>query len=251
MSTAWVIGASSGIGAAIACQLAHSGFQVGLTGRNLERLAAEVEKINAGGGNATAFRADVTERRELEGAFHELQATYGEPHLLVHCAGTNVTRRWWDDLDVEGVESVVATNLSSVIGSVDLVLPGMRKAQSGQIVVVSSWAGWRYMSGAGVGYGASKAALSPLVESINDQEGLNGIRATHLCPGEVRTPILYTKEVPPTEEEIAQMLPPERVAEAVDFITGMPADTCINELVISGTANGIYSRVGYHQGRSQ
>jgi len=92
----------------------------------------------------------------------------------------------------------------------------------------------------GAAYGATKTGLAPLVESINDQEGRHGIRATLVCPGEVATPILRTRPVPPSEEEMARMLRPDDVADAIAYVVQAPAHVCLNEVVISPTWNRIY-----------
>jgi NAD(P)-dependent dehydrogenase (short-subunit alcohol dehydrogenase family) len=61
------------------------------------------------------------------------------------------------------------------------------------VIVISSWAGWRFTSFTGAAYGASKMGLAPWRESLDDQEGRHGIRATLVCPGEVATPILRSR----------------------------------------------------------
>ncbi|WAP60665.1 SDR family oxidoreductase [Streptomyces sp. S465] len=118
--------------------------------------------------------------------------------------------------------------------------PAFRHKGFGQVVIVSSWAGWQYMSAAGAAYSASKTALGALVQTLNDQEGRSGIRATHLCPGEVVTDILRTRPVPPSEEEMARMLDPDDVAEAVSWLAGLRAKVCVNELVLTPVHNRMY-----------
>jgi NADP-dependent 3-hydroxy acid dehydrogenase YdfG len=108
----------------------------------------------------------------------------------------------------------------------------MRKRQRGSIVVVSSWAGWRYTGFTGPSYSASKAALGPLVESINQQAGGDGVRATLVCPAEVATPILAQRPNPPSALDVARMLKPADVAEAIAYAARQPLGVCINELVI-------------------
>jgi NADP-dependent 3-hydroxy acid dehydrogenase YdfG len=119
-------------------------------------------------------------------------------------------------------------------------LPAMRKAGTGTIVVVSSWAGWRFLPFTGAAYGATKMGLGPLVESINYEEGHHGVRATLVCPGEVATPILKSRPMPPPDADIARMLQPEDVASAIAYAVTAPARVCINELVIGPSWNRIY-----------
>ena len=72
------------------------------------------------------------------------------------------------------------------------------------------------------------------------EECANGIRATSILPGEVATPILEKRPVPPSQAERARMTQPEDLGTAILFVATMPARTCVNELVVSPTANRFY-----------
>ncbi|WP_314325067.1 SDR family oxidoreductase [Paenarthrobacter ilicis] len=247
-TVAWVIGAGSGIGQATAVRLAAEGYVVAVSGRRQEQLNETLQLIEDAGGKGLTATVDVTDDAAVEAAHTRIGETLGRVSLLVCSAGTNVAQRWWSDLDPGDFARVVDTNLTAVTRCILKVLPGMRAQGQGQIVVVSSWAGWSYMSVAGAAYGASKTALGVLVETLNDQQGRYGIRATHLCPAEVRTPIFMTRPVPPTEEELSRMLAPEQIADAVSYISGLPAEVCVNELVISSTNNRIYRQNSAYTG---
>ncbi|MFJ2213943.1 SDR family oxidoreductase [Streptomyces sp. NPDC101062] len=238
---AWVVGASSGIGRATAARLARDGYAVAVSGRREDRLAEVVREITDQGGRAFAVPVDVTDPASLSTAYAQVIAGFDGPlEVLVCSAGTNVQNRWWSDLTPADFDRIVDTNLNSVTRCALTVLPGFRRHGFGQIVVVSSWAGWQYMSAAGAAYGASKTALGALVQTLNDQEGRSGVRATHLCPGEVATDILRTRPVPPPEEEMARMLDPDDVAEAVGWLAGLRAKVCVNELVLTPVHNRMY-----------
>ncbi|MEQ3553483.1 SDR family oxidoreductase [Pseudonocardia nematodicida] len=239
-AVAWVPGGSSGIGRAVALELAAAGHPVAVTGRRSGAASEVVDEITEAGGRALAVPADMSRTEDVAAGADRIARELGPIGILVHCAGTNVPQRWWSDLAVDDFRGVIDVNLNSVTAAVLAVLPGMRAAGAGRIVIVSSWAGWRFMTGAGAAYGASKAALSPLVESLNDQEGRNGICTTHLCPGEVRTPILMTKPVPPSQEEMDRMLDPADVARATRWVVEQPRGVCVDELVISPAWNRIY-----------
>ena len=237
---AWITGGGTGIGLATAQRLAGQGWHVAVSGRREAELKTACDAIAKAGGSAEAVPLDVSDAGAVSKAAEGILARNGRIDALVCSAGTNVPNRYWKDLTPEAFAKVSAINLNGVAFCVGAVLPTMRAAGGGSIVVVSSWAGWRYLPFTGAAYGATKQGLSPLVESINDQEGGNGIRATHVCPGEVATPILRSRPVPPPEEDIARMLEPEDVGDAIAYAVNAPAHVCLNEIVIGPTWNRIY-----------
>lgn len=237
---AWITGGGTGIGLSTAQRMAGQGWHVVVSGRREAELKAACDSISAAGGSAEAVPLDVSDAAAVSAAAEGILARNGRIDALVCSAGTNVPNRYWNALTPEAFAKVSAINLNGVAFCVSAVLPTMRQGGGGSIVVVSSWAGWRYLPFTGAAYAATKQGLSPLVESINDQEGEHGIRATHVCPGEVATPILRSRPVPPPEEDIARMLKPEDVAEAIAYAVGAPAHVCLNEIVISPTWNRIY-----------
>jgi len=238
---AWVTGGATGIGRACARELGKAGYMVVISGRREAALEEARQDLAADEIDVRALALDVADASAVSSAAARLIGDFGRIDVLVCSAGLNAPNRYWRDLTPEAFARVTSVNLNGVAFCVTAVLPAMREAGGGTIVVVSSWAGWRYTGFTGAAYGATKFGLAPLVESINDQEGRKGIRATLLCPGEVATPILKSRPLPPPDEDIARMLVPEDVARAMMFAVSMPARACINEIVISPTWNRIYS----------
>ncbi|MEZ5652712.1 MAG: SDR family NAD(P)-dependent oxidoreductase [Burkholderiaceae bacterium] len=237
---AWVTGGATGIGFAAAQALGRAGYAVAVSGRRHDKIEEALSMLRADDIEAIGCPLDVADAQAVATAAARLQRERGAIEVLVASAGTNVPKRYWRDLKADDFARVTRINLEGVANGVCAVLPGMRAAGRGTIIVVSSWAGWRYLTFTGAAYGASKQALGPLVESINDQEGSHGIRATMVCPGEVATPILRARPSPPPEADIARMLKPEDVGDAIAYVAKAPAHVCINELVISPTWNRIY-----------
>ena len=237
---AWITGGATGIGLATAMRLGTGGHRVLVSGRRAAELDQAVALLRGKGVTAHAQVLDVADSAAVSRVAEAIAAEHGAIDVLVCSAGTNVPNRYWDTLTPDAFAKVVAINLNGVAFCVAAVLPAMRRAGRGSIAVVSSWAGWRFTSFTGAAYGATKTALAPLVESLNDQEGRHGIRATLICPGEVATPILRSRPVPPSDEEIARMLTAEDVAEAVAYAMTAPAHVCLNEIVISPIWNRIY-----------
>jgi NADP-dependent 3-hydroxy acid dehydrogenase YdfG len=120
------------------------------------------------------------------------------------------------------------------------VLPAMRAQKGGLIVNVASWAGRYDSTFTGPAYNASKHGLVALSATLNIDEGKHGIRSCALCPGEVATPILRSRPVPPSDAEMARMLQPEDLGRVIRFLAELPSHVCINELLISPTWNRAY-----------
>ena len=136
------------------------------------------------------------------------------------------------DMEPEAWDKIMAINASGVYDAMRCVLPGMRKRRDGLIVNICSIAGKRAWTLAGIGYCASKFAVSAMTTAVALEEGRNGIRVTSVCPGEVETPILNDRPVKPTAEHRAKMLQPEDVADAVLMIACLPPRAHVAEMVI-------------------
>lgn len=238
--TAWIMGGASGIGFATARRLGKGGARIVISGRRQSALSEAVEALAADGIEALAVPCDASSIDEVEQAAEQIRSQLGVPSLLVHAAGINVPNRTWKNLDARTFKRVVDANLTGVSNMVGTVLPLMRESGGGSIAVVSSWAGWRYASFTGPAYSASKMALASIVETVNEQEARNNIRATLVCPAEVATPLLVTRPIPPSQQDLNLMLQPEDVAEAIHFAVSAAPHVCLNELVISPLWNRIY-----------
>jgi NADP-dependent 3-hydroxy acid dehydrogenase YdfG len=232
---AWITGGGSGIGLAGGLELARAGAHVVVSGRSPETLEKAVKQLKAAG-SAEALPLDVASKEDVARA----AAKIGRVDILVNSAGINSPRRNFHNVSLESWDQIVAINLSGMFYCVHAVLPGMRSRKDGLIINVSSWAG-RYASTlTGPGYNATKHAVVALTESINMEECANGIRATAVLPGEVATPILEKRPVPPAPEVRAKMLQAEDLGKTLLFIASLPARACVNELIISPTWNRFY-----------
>ena len=233
--TAWITGGGSGIGLAGGIELARAGAHVVLSGRNHETLAAAEREVKAAG-SCESIALDVSNKQAVAKAVERI----GRVDILVNSAGINDPRRNFFNVSAEAWDRIVGINLSGMFYCIHAALPGMRSRKDGVIINVSSWAG-RYASTlTGPAYNATKHAVVALTESINMEEGLNGIRATAVLPGEVATPILEKRPVPPPPEVRAKMLQAEDLGKTICFIASLPGRACINELIISPTHNRFY-----------
>lgn len=229
----WVTGGGSGMGRAAALEAARAGWRVAVSGRRAEKLEQVTREIAQSGGEALALPLDVTDAAAVARAAAEVVERCGRLDGVVLAAGLNTPRRRWEDQEIGEVEAVLATNLGAVTSALHAALPHLRAAGAGIAVVISSYAGWSFQPGAGVAYSASKTALGSLVRTLNQQEARHGVRACHLCPGDVATDFLEQRPEVPGAEARAVMLTPEDVAAAVLHVLDAPAHVRVDELVIS------------------
>jgi len=234
---AWITGGGSGIGLAGAQELAKEGWIVVISGRRKDVLDEAVAAITKDGGNAEAMVLDVSSAADAEKVAKDIVAKHGRIDLLVNSAGINVPKRSWDDITTEGWDKLVDINLSGVMYCMRAVLPAMRAQKDGVIINVASWAGRHVSKMTGPAYTTTKHAVLALTHSFNMDEFKNGLRATCLSPGEVATPILKLRPVPPSAEDMARMLQPEDLGRTIAFVASMPPHACINEILISPTHN--------------
>jgi NADP-dependent 3-hydroxy acid dehydrogenase YdfG len=238
---AWITGGGSGIGLAGALELAKAGAHVVISGRTQRTNDSGLAQVKAVG-SAEALLLDVADQKAVMQAVADIEKRRGRIDILVTSAGTNIGggKRNLKNMSLEGWDDVVQINLNGLFYCCYAVLPGMRARKDGLIINISSWAG-RYASVlTGPAYNATKRAVIAVSESINMEECMHGIRATSILPGEVATPILEKRPVPPTAEERARMAQAEDFGKAILFVATMPARTCVNEMVIAPTWNRFY-----------
>ena len=239
--TAWIIGGATGIGLAIATKLGSLGYRIIISGRRKLELENAVNLLMSQHIEVDHIQLDIRKSSDVVSASEKIINKYNRIDALVCSAGINLPNKFWKNVDVVAIDTILDTNLKGTTYCINSVLPHMRTQGAGNIIIVSSWSGRHYTSFTGGLYNASKQALSPLVESINDQEGINGIRASVVCPGEVVTPILKFRTITPPKEDVERMLKPEDVASAVAYIVQAPSNVCINEVVLSSTYNRAYT----------
>ena len=185
---AWVVGASSGIGAAVACELQSRGALVAISARRQDQL----DDVSAG--TMLAVAVDVTDAASLTAAASRIRNELGPIDLAVLSAG------YWkqmsgNDWDTEVFNRHVQVNLIGMSNSIAAVLPEMLARHSGVIAGISSVAGYRGLSGSQA-YGATKAGQVNLLESLRIQVARAGVRVITICPGFVRTDPDHRQRLP-------------------------------------------------------
>ena len=231
---AWITGAGTGIGESAAIKLAEAGCSVVLSGRRREVLEDVANHI---GDNVAIQPLDVSDSKAVEDVVGKVIQEYGRIDIGVFSAGINVRDRNWNNISVEGWDSVINIALSGAFYCCQAVLPTMRKQGGGLIMNISSMAAKSVGKLTGPGYTSAKHAMNAMTASLLLEERNNGIRATAVCPGEVATPILDLRPVPVSAEDQARILQSEDLGELILFIAKQPPHVTINEVLITPTWN--------------
>ncbi len=241
---AWITGGGSGIGFAGAKALASDGWSVVISGRRADVLEKAVQELRKEGGDVSAMALDVGNAADVEATAQAILKKYGRIDVLVNSAGLNIPKRSWADVTNEGWDQVVNINLNGLLYCIRAVLPAMRVQNGGCIINVASWAGRIVSKLTGPAYTATKHAVVALTHSLNMEEYAHGIRACALSPGEVATPIMKLRPVPPSEADMARMLQGEDLGRTIAFVANMPPHVCVNEILISPTWNRSFAGAG-------
>ena len=240
--TALVVGASGGLGRAIAAMLAEEGFTLALVGRDIAKLEAVRGELGAAAPDALdalVLPCDLTDRAQTQAMVEQALARMNFIDVLVCAAGLNVRQRSLRSLDPADWDRVIAANLTTAFNAIHFVLPSMRTRGSGLIVQMSSLAGLRANTVTGAAYSAAKFAQSALGISIGREERGRGIRSTVIYSGEVNTPLLEARGervgVTVNEGRRESILQAQDIADLVRLLVKLPPRAHIPELVIKPT----------------
>ena len=187
-----ITGASSGIGGALAVELAKRGAKLGLVARRADALTEIANRISATGSRALVLPADVRDADSLRAAAEKLQSEIGPVDVLIANAGIGPTRDG-SDLNAKEVSEVININVIGAANSVAAVLPQMVAHGQGHLVVISSLAAYRGLPRSAA-YCASKAAVSAFFESLRLDLEPKGISVTIIHPGFIKTPLTSGRE---------------------------------------------------------
>jgi NAD(P)-dependent dehydrogenase (short-subunit alcohol dehydrogenase family) len=232
MNTAVITGAGSGVGRAVALALARQGWRLALVGRREEPLRQTLQRAGPPGGACLVCACDVGDSQAVEQLGRRVLAEFGEVEVLVNAAGTNAPRRALEVLSLADYHAMIDANLHGAYYCVQAFLPQMRARRSGTIINIVSDAGKLASPKAGPAYVMSKFGLAGLTQSINAEERANGVRACAIFPGDIDTPLLERRPVPPDAAARARMMQPEDVAECVLLCLRLPPRAIVEELIV-------------------
>ena len=241
-STAVVTGASSGIGAHIARELARRGHGLCLVARRTEKLDELAAELRGRGVRIEVLGADLAERSARSNLLERIHDLGLVPEVLVNNAGFSTLGRVARS-DPEAEMRMIEVDVVAVVDLCSRVLPGMVERHRGAVLNVASTAAFQPLPGQ-AGYGGCKAFVLSYTHSLAGELRGTGVSATVLCPGPVDTDFGETAGF--TREEATGALPsfmwepPEAVARA--GVEGMAAGRVV---VIPGAANRVGAALGY------
>lgn len=241
-----VTGATSGFGEAIARRFAAEGWRVIITGRRRDRLEVlkrELEGLHGtleGGTVVHALRFDVRDASDVKRAFASLPDDRRGIDVLVNNAGLAAGLDPIQDGDPDDWDRMIDTNIKGLLNVSRAVIPGMIARGRGHIINIGSTAGKEVYPKGNV-YCASKHAVDALTKGMRQDLLPHGIKVTQIAPGLAETEFSLVRFHGDAEKakkpyEGIEPLHGEDIAELVHFAASRPAHVCINDLVVTPTA---------------
>jgi NADP-dependent 3-hydroxy acid dehydrogenase YdfG len=240
-----VTGASSGIGAATARQLAGAGYRVVLTARRKDRIEAIAAEINAAGHAATAYQLDVTDRAAVD----EFATAFRSIGILVNNAGGALGADPVATGDPADWRAMYETNVIGTLNLTQALLPKLEASGDGTVVVVSSTAGHATYEG-GAGYVAAKHGAHVLAETLRLEIVGRPVRVIEIAPGMVRTDEFAvnrfggdTEKAAKVYAGVAEPLTADDVADTITWAVTRPPHVNVDLLVLRPRAQASNTKV--------
>ena len=231
-----IVGASSGLGEALARRLAKDGAKLMLGARRSERLAAIAADLNLQ--NGAYLKTDVTDPAQVQALVDKAVELYGRVDVIVNNAGL-MPHSLLEQRQLNDWNAMIDINLRGVLHGIAAALPYMKEQKSGHIINTSSVAGHKVRPGSAV-YSATKTAVRVISEGLRQEVKPYNIRTTIISPGAVLSELVDSI----TDEGVAQntrayydqvAISAESFANVVAFAISQPEDVDINEILFRPT----------------
>lgn len=199
----WIIGASSGIGRALAIELAHRGAVLALSARSVEKLEALNEELE---GRHIVCPVDASDLASVQKCLASVQKSFSHIDSVINLAALYDPGRL-DDLDIKRTRTLVDVNVMGMFNLIDTILPVLKNQGRGQCALCGSVAGFKGLPN-GQPYSATKAAVINLAETLKAENADLDIKIIN--PGFVRTPLTDKNDF-----DMPMMIEPEEAAKAI------------------------------------
>ena len=251
--TILITGATSGFGEAMARLFAHEGWRVVITGRRRDRLEVlkrELEGLHGtieGGTAVQALRFDVRNRPEVERAIASLPAEWSTIDVLVNNAGLALGLEAFPEGDPADWDTMIDTNVKGLLHVTRAVVPGMVARGGGHVIIIGSTAG-KEAYAKGIVYCATKHAVDALTKGMRIDLLPHGIKVTQVAPGAAETEfseVRFHGDKQRAKQTYAGFTPltAKDVAAVVYFAATQPPHVCLNDIVVTPTAQANSSTI--------
>ena len=181
-----ITGATSGIGEACARKFANGGYDLVITGRNVDRLKAVEQQARQLGADVLALEFDVRDRKAAAAAVESLKGKWAVIDVLINNAGLALGLDKEYEGDLDDWETMVDTNVKGLLTMTRLIVPGMVERNKGHVINIGSVAGDAAYAGGSV-YFATKAAVKAITDGLRIDVAHTAVRVTNVKPGLVET----------------------------------------------------------------
>lgn len=222
-----ITGANSGIGKAVALDLASQNYHVILIARSIERLKKVKSEIESFSGSASYYSLDVSNSQEVESCFNDIINQYHHIDVLFNNAG--IVRLGTANIQTNDIDAMIKTNLLGAIYIGNAVASIMKNQKSGYIINIASMAGKRALPVNGI-YSASKYGLVGYGEALFKELLPYGIKVTTICPSMVATDMTKDLKIP---SEL--MIQPADIVQTVRYLLSIGKTSSIQEILVQCT----------------
>jgi len=235
-----ITGATAGFGRAIALRFAKNGYNIIITGRRKDRLDDLEKELNSLNVSVLSLNFDVRKRSDVESVVKSLKAEWRNIDILVNNAGLAAGLSHIDDGNIDDWDQMIDTNVKGLLYVTRAISPLMVARKSGHIFNISSIAGKEVYENGNV-YCASKHAVDALSRSMRIDLLKHNIKVTNIAPGMAETEFSLVRFHGDEEKAKAvykgiDALTADDIAEVIYYCATLPAHVCINDLVITPTA---------------
>lgn len=205
----WITGASAGIGRELAMQMVHAGYDVVGSARGIDNLKTMEAEASGLAGSFVGIACDVTDRDAMDAVVNQIEFEQGPIRLAVFNAGNYWPVRG-EAMSIDGYRKNYEVNLFGVLNGLVPVVEKMKAHGKGQVVLVASVSGYSGLPAASA-YGASKAAINNMAESLKFDFDKMNIRIQVVNPGFVDTPLTEKNDfdmpsLMPVDSAVARMI---------------------------------------------